>query len=79
MEFETHGNGSGLDDLYVLPRSPAEALAIRKFLVSIGRDFKTEIADVKGHAWFGKQFIDIPFSQDLRDRIQQIAEAPKES
>lgn len=74
MKFDTHGNGNGLNDLYVLPESNDELRDIIKFLESIGQTFQMSYVNVKGHEWYGKSFLDIPFRQDLKTVIIESLE-----
>lgn len=74
MRTDTHGNGNGLNDLYILPNNPKEKERITNYLKSIDCLFTTVRSDVKGHAWFGLYFIDIPFGEYLESRIREITE-----
>ncbi len=63
--------GHGLGDLYILPNSPEEANKIKEFLKSKNKDFKWSRADVEGHKWYGKNFIEIPFGMGLEPEIRE--------
>lgn len=69
MKFDKHGNGNGMDDLYVLPESKAERDAIILFLHSIGRSFSMKHSTVDGQDWYGKTFIEIHFGEHLQTAI----------
>ena len=73
FEFATHGNGNGLDDLYILPSSAGEALKITRFLRSIDRKHTWELSDVPGQNWYGAEFLAIPFGLGLLADIRRIA------
>jgi hypothetical protein len=68
-EFNTHGNGNGLNDLYILPASLAEASTITLLLALQGRSFSWSYANVPGHAWYGKRFIEVPFGEALQSEL----------
>jgi len=71
-EFGSHGLGHGLDDLYVLPSSPEEADKIIAFLENEGMGFQWSNADVEGHEWYGKRFIEIPFGDAYKGEIEAL-------
>lgn len=71
-EFGSHGNGNGLNDLYILPSSPEEAAKIIEFLKIKNHMFQWSNANVKGHSWYGKRFIEIPFGESLKPEIEQL-------
>lgn len=68
-QFDTHGNGNGLNDLYILPADELEATAIARFLTERGRSFTWSYANVRGHDWYGKRFIEVPFGESLAAEI----------
>ena len=70
MKFDKHGNGNGLDDLYILPESDEEKVKIVFFLMENHRGFHYSRSDVKGQDWYGKTFIEVPFGESLRDAIK---------
>jgi hypothetical protein len=71
MKFEQHGNGNGLDDLYVLPESDEWGKVI-DYLDANGIRFTRSFSDVQGQDWYGKQFIEIPFRCDLREALEAL-------
>ena len=75
-EFGTHGNNVGLNDLYVLPSSPEEANKIEQYLKQNGRSYQWSNANVEGHAWYGKRFIEIPFGESLKEEIEKLQATP---
>lgn len=75
-EFSSHGNGKGLNDLYILPSSPEEGQKIEQYLKSIDHMFEWSNANVKGHAWYGKRFIEIPFGESLQPEIEKTVGGP---
>lgn len=72
-QFSTHGNGKGLNDLYILPSSPEEADKIINFLKQSDRSFQWSVANVKGHDWYGKRFIEVPFGESLQSQIEGLS------
>ena len=74
MQHSTHGNGKGLDDLYLLPETDQEKDQIKQFLDATNLNYYTSYSNVKGHGWYGKRFFEIPFSESL---LPQIEEAVK--
>lgn len=77
METATHGNGKGIDDLYVLPDDEREAGAIVAWLKSREVGHKWQTSDVAGQDWHGKRFIEIPFGEGYASVIQQAILAVK--
>lgn len=71
METATHGNGKGLDDLYILPASEQEAGAIVAYLDSREIRHHWGVSDTTGQSWHGKRFIEIPFGEGYASVIQQ--------
>lgn len=78
MRFSTHGNGNGLDDLYVMPESTEDREKIKE-VVKQARD-AGEIWPKNGHwcrsdvpesDWYGRMFYEIPFGESLRARFEQ--------
>lgn len=76
MKTHTHGNGHGLDDLYILPDNDNEAKRITDYLAARGIGFDWSLSDVEGQDWFGKRFIEIPFGEGYLGVIQQAASVP---
>jgi hypothetical protein len=72
MRFDTHGNGNGLDDLYILPENEDEKVKVVFFLMENHRGFQYSRSNVKGQDWYGKTFIDIPFGESLREAIAAL-------
>lgn len=73
MKFDQHGNGVGLDDLYVLPESADESAKIIKYLDKMGIGYHWSFANVKGHAWYGQRFIEVPFYEHLKDQLERLS------
>lgn len=71
MQTNKHGNGNGLDDLYILPDSPQEGERIVSYLRKVGHSFSWSYSDVEGQSWHGKRFIEIPFGESLLDAIRE--------
>lgn len=67
MKTETHGNGNGLDDLFILPETERERALVEEYLSEHGWNASWQTGDVKGHPWFRKRFLDVPFGESLRD------------
>jgi len=63
--------GHGLGDLYILPNSPEEANKIVGFLKSIDHRFNWSMANVEGHKWYGKRFIEVPFGMGLEPKMRE--------
>ena len=72
MKFDAHGNGKGLNDLYILPDNPDESKKILDYLKSINQKYYFFVSDVKGNDWYRKAFISIPFGEALRLEIEDI-------
>ena len=72
MKTETHGNGHGLNDLYILTESKDEDKKILDYLDNINSDYNFIYSNVKGHEWYGKRFIEIPFGENLLEDIRKI-------
>ena len=69
--------GHGMGDLYILPNSPEEAQKIIKFVEDSGRTYTWSMANVEGHKWFGKRFIEVPFGMDIeKDMREHFANTP---
>ena len=63
--------GHGLGDLYILPNSPEEADKIKEFLKSKNKDFKWSRANVEGHKWYGKSFIEVMGGMYLEPEMRE--------
>lgn len=84
MQFENHGNGHGMNDLYVLPECTREFDA----LVQVIRELRDKVgfflaawerSDIAGQDWYGKTFLEIPFGQGFKDAIEtRVAEIVSE-
>ena len=70
MKFDQHGNGCGLDDLYVLPEDKKERLRIAEYLKGKGVHFEYNYSNIKGQDWYGKIFIIIPFGENMRSEME---------
>lgn len=73
MKLLTHGLNHGLNDLYILPESAAETATIWRFLKDKNVSYRTTYANVEGHDWYGKNFIDVPFGEYLWEELEQLA------
>lgn len=58
MKFDKHGNGKGLDDLYILPETVAESQKIQKYL--------------EDNNIFGKTFFLAVFAESHKDAIARL-------
>jgi len=74
MQTSNHGNGRGLNDLYVLPETTEERQVITNYLKSQDIGFSTSYSDVTGQDWYGKSFIEIPFGEGYEQVIRQQLE-----
>lgn len=72
MKFQTHGNGNGLDDLYILPESEEEKKHIKKVLEAQMMYYSWTVSNVRGQEWFGKGFFDVPFGEFLKDLLTEV-------
>lgn len=70
MKYDTHGNGNGLNDLYILPESSAERHNLQSLAKTNGWDYSWYFSDVEGHKWHGKQFMEIPFGERHKPTIE---------
>lgn len=77
MKTTTHGNGNGLDDLYILPDNEQERQRIADYLKSIGIRYEWSFSDVEGQDWHGKHFFELPFGEGLLGVIQQSVSGPR--
>jgi len=71
MKTATHGNGNGLDDLYILPDDEKERQRIADYLKSRGIRYNWSFSDVEGQDWHGRHFFELPFGEGLLGVIQQ--------
>ena len=71
MKTDTHGNGNGLNDLYILPETPEETGTITRYLRHRAISHHWSHSDVEGQEWYGKNFIEIPFGEGLLGVIEQ--------
>ncbi len=78
MKFDKHGNGNGLDDLYVLPETDKERDKIIAYLKSINHSYEWSFSNVEGQDWYGKRFLDIPFGECLREEIATLTKTKEE-
>jgi hypothetical protein len=70
MKYSTHGNGNGLNDLYILPETQAERHNLQSLAKTNGWNYGWCFSDVKGQDWHGKQFMEIPFGECRRVEIE---------
>lgn len=75
MKTSTHGNGRGLNDLYILPDDAAEGDCIVRYLKARGMGFQWSHSDVEGQEWYGKRFIEIPFGEGMESVIRDALTA----
>jgi hypothetical protein len=73
MQFDTHGNGHGLNDLYVLPENQAESDAAISYLRDHDICYTWDISDNEGQTWCGERFLSIPFGEPHREAIERMA------
>ena len=73
MEYSTHGNGNGLNDLYLAfePTEWNEIAAVKHFLKSKGYRFGYFVGDGD---FKGKICIKISFGECLKSEIKQLIE-----
>jgi hypothetical protein len=74
MKYSSHGNGNGLNDLYLLPETEDERKKVKDFLNEKGIEFTTWYSDVKGQDWYGKNFIDVIFGEYLKPELEKLME-----
>lgn len=65
MKTDTHGNGNGLNDLYILPETDYEEAILVRWLPSTGYRYRWQRSDNPGNDWHGKRFIVVPFGESL--------------
>ena len=71
MKTDTHGNGNELNDLYILPESNEEESKIIECLEKHGLGYQFSYGNVKGHEWYGKKFIEVPFCENWLEIIKK--------
>lgn len=71
MKTATHGNGRGINDLYILPDNEQERQRIADYLKSRDILYEWSFSDVEGQDWHGRHFFDLPFGEGLLGVIQQ--------
>lgn len=76
MKTTTHGNGNGLNDLYILPDDHAERDRITLYLLSIKQSYQWSRSDVEGQEWYGRWFFEIPFGESLLWEIERRTVKP---
>jgi hypothetical protein len=74
MQYDKHGNGNGLDDLYLLPESEEEKEMVVDYLKKNGLYYSIEFADGadKDSTWHRKFFILVPFAEGERKEIKNM-------
>lgn len=72
MQFDNHES-----DLYILPENARERNNLQSYCKTKGYDFKWCFSNVKGQAWYGKQFLEIPFGLTLKNAIIEYMEITK--
>ena len=63
MQTDTHGNGNGLNDLYVLCETIYESGMVLAYLKKHNLSHSLSFSNVKGQAWYGKQFMIVNFAE----------------
>lgn len=77
MKTDTHGNGHGLNDLYILPENDDEQERIFDFLLEKKQKWSFSYSNVKGHTWHGKRFIVVDFAECLLDDLEQCIQTSR--
>lgn len=69
MQYDKHET-----DLYILPETIEERKKIKDILETKFSNWfwMGQFSNVEGQAWYGKQFIEIPFGIDLKEGIQSL-------
>lgn len=67
MQFDSYEK-----DLYVLPENETEKEKIINVLKTNSIVYYNSFSNVKGQAWYGKQFIEIPFGTWLKGELCTI-------
>lgn len=80
MKFDTHGNGNGLDDLYVLPETTEEFKALQRYAAAAliqQRMGNYSAPHCKWFAasgdWAGRLALEIAFGASLRSEIESLS------
>lgn len=77
MQFHTHGNGHGMNDLYCLPETQKEQERLKKWLTDNEQKMVIwQYSNIQGQNWYGKIFFTILFGEYLKSKI--IKEVIKE-
>lgn len=71
MKFSTHGNGNGLDDLYILPESSIEFEKLVGWAKQNNIRLLGFMGNVKGSDWYGKAGFEIPFGESFQEKIEE--------
>ena len=74
MKVVTHGNGNGLNDLYILPENDKERKHIPLIVKALGHECNLCYSDVKGQEWYHKWFIEVPFGECHLEDIKKALE-----
>jgi hypothetical protein len=68
MKFASHGNGNGLNDLYILPESEKEKDLIKSFIKK--NDIKSSsMFYAHGDEWENKLAFEIPFGEGWKKEL----------
>lgn len=67
MTFSTHGNGHGLDDLYIMPDSEQEANLVLDYLTGLRKSGR-----LSSYIVCSKKFIEIPFGESFKSEIEEL-------
>ena len=68
---DTHGNGNGLNDLYIACDTHAETELVRRIAKRLGVKLRRFSPNPESD-WVGKKCFDIPFREDLREHFKLI-------
>jgi hypothetical protein len=75
MQTSTHGNGNGLDNLYILPDTNEEQQVIENWLRARSVGFRKVWSTVPADIWTRKEFLDVPFREDCEVPLRQYLAA----
>ena len=68
---DTHGNGNGLNDLYIACDTHAETELVRRIAKRLEVELRSFSPNPESD-WFGKKCFDIPFREDLREHFKLV-------
>lgn len=72
MKFATHGNGKGLDDLYIMPESGLEREALRHVIGTMKKNgyIIDTFTGSKGSDFAGILCYDVPMGEWMQESIE---------